>query len=224
MNNLSNFAMFRFNLWAKPFFHPPTPSQGSPGMENSSFIPNPLSSPALMVLASTAEASRDPSRIPVHPTFPGQNMEKDAPPPFTNSFSMFRPGDPFSPPLYAPVPPFVRPGMDRGMGLLNPGGGSAFRTVSTTVDNPDTYHSAFAPAKRAKVEESAPYNNYEEKNKDSSFLHSTESRSPPIKEERPSSIGSGATFDSISETSENGELAETGQLDEGRSLRSKYLI
>ncbi|KAK3085765.1 hypothetical protein FSP39_008411 [Pinctada imbricata] len=76
MNGISDFAMFRFNFWHKPFFSHHAAAlaaaqAGQPGMENSSYLPNPLTSPALMVLASTAE-NHEGARLPAPPhPFPG---------------------------------------------------------------------------------------------------------------------------------------------------------
>ncbi|KAK3759365.1 hypothetical protein RRG08_023485 [Elysia crispata] len=176
--------MFRFNFWAKPFFTPPP---GSGGMENAPpFVPNPLTSPALMVLASTAAAEgHEVQRLQAaqqqqqqhsqhHPSFPGRGMDKDLPPPpppppFSTAAFMYRPGDPFSAPLYSPLS-FVRPELDRRLALMNPGmRPGAFRPLATSgntggdVDVPQTYHSAFSPAstapslaKKPKSEETSP--------------------------------------------------------------------
>ncbi|XP_037356396.2 E3 ubiquitin-protein ligase RNF220 isoform X1 [Talpa occidentalis] len=60
-------------------------------MENSSYLPNPLASPALMVLASTAEASRDAS-IPCQQPRPfgvPVSVDKDVHIPFTNGSYTF---------------------------------------------------------------------------------------------------------------------------------------
>ncbi|GFR81455.1 E3 ubiquitin-protein ligase Rnf220-like isoform X2 [Elysia marginata] len=174
-------AMFRFNFWAKPFFTPPP---GSGGMETAPpFVPNPLTSPALMVLASTAAAEghevqrlqaaqqqQQQQHSPHHPSYPGRGMDKDLPPPpppppFSSAAFMYRPGDPFSAPLY-----FVRPELNRRLALVNPPmHPGAFRpltpsgSVGGDVDVPQAYHSAFsltsaAPssAKKSKHGESSP--------------------------------------------------------------------
>lgn len=118
--DLTHLTMFRLNFWPKPFFAPTVP-----GMENSTFVPTPLSSSALMVLASTSEG-RDSQRLPAPHPFSGQSMDKDIPhPSFGAGGFVYRPGDPFSPPLYAPMPPFIRPNLERGLGLIGPGGGGA---------------------------------------------------------------------------------------------------
>ena len=164
--------MFRFNFWAKPFFTPPP---GTGGMENAPpFVPNPLTSPALMVLASTAAAEghevqqrlqaaqQQQQQVQQHAqhhsgAFPGRTMDKDLPPPpppppFSTAAFMYRPGDPFSPPLYSPLS-FVRPELDRRLALMTPGmRAGAFRPLAPPsgsagdVDVPQSYHSAFSPA------------------------------------------------------------------------------
>lgn len=163
-------AMFRFNFWAKPFFTPPP---GTGGMDAAPhFVPNPLTSPALMVLASSAAAEgHDVQRLqaaqqqqqhsPHHPSYPGRGMDKDLPPPppppFSTAAFMYRPGDPFSAPLYSPLS-FVRPELDRRLALMNPGmRPGAFRPLTPSgsaaggdVDVPQSgYHSAFSPASAA---------------------------------------------------------------------------
>ncbi|GFN98524.1 E3 ubiquitin-protein ligase rnf220 [Plakobranchus ocellatus] len=174
-------AMFRFNFWAKPFF---TPAPGNGGMENTPFVPNPLTSPALMVLASTAaaeghEVQRRQGQSPHsqhHPSFPGRGMDKELPPPpppppFSTAAFMYRPGDPFSSPLYSPLS-FVRPELDRRLALMNPAMRSgAFRPLGPTGaggdgEVPQNYHSAFSPAsatsssaKKLKPEEANNGNN-----------------------------------------------------------------
>ena len=224
-------AMFRFNFWPKPFF---TSAPGPGGMDNPSFVPNPLTSPALMVLASTAEGHEAP-RLPVFPGHPG-NMDKDLPPPppFSTAGFMYRPGDPFSSPLYSP---FVRPGLDRRLAMMNPGvRPGAFRPLGAGIDGGESsYHSAFSPAKKIKTDEgsgsssisetsgshSAPDGAYRE-----DCDRSEGGQSPPgVKEERPSSLSS-AGYDTISEPlSDSGDAYERGTPDsEGRSLRSKLLI
>lgn len=227
-------AMFRFNFWPKPFF---TSAPGSGGMDNPPFMPNPLTSPALMVLASTAEGHEAP-RLPAPPhTFPGQNMDKDLPPPppfSTAGFTMFHPGDPFTAPLYSPLS-FVRPGIDRRLALMNPGvRPGAFRPLGPSgaegVDG--SYHSAFSPAKKLKPGESSAASSSSEAQgphtTDSAFRDDRDDQddrdmSPRVKEERPSSISS-AGYDTVSEPlSDSGDAYERGTPDsEGRSLRSEY--
>lgn len=222
--------MFRFNLWAKPFF--PPPQSVGPGMENSTYLPNPLTSPALMVLASTAEATRDGTRHPAPHPFPGQGVaDKDGMvSPYSSSFpTMYRQGDPFPSPMYAPLPPFVRPSLERGVGFINPGGGSAFRPVSTTGDASEGYQSAFTPAKRSKHEDSETTGLFNNGRTDRGQLglekkHDTSSNrgSPVVKEERPSSNQSLCDTNSESQ-SEHGDLGDRNTPDEGRNLRSKLL-
>lgn len=225
-------AMFRFNFWSKPFF---TPAPGSGGMDNPSFVPNPLTSPALMVLASTAEGHEAP-RLPGSNPFQSQSMDKDLPPqpPYsTAGFTIYRPGDPFPAPLYSPLS-FVRPGMDRRLALMNPGiQAGAFRPLNHTgVDGVEgTYQSAFSPAKKVKSEESSasPETQGSHSGADAfreGLSESQERESPSgVKEERPSSISS-AGYDTISEPhSDSGDGYERGTPDsEGRSLRSESIF
>ena len=214
--------MFRFNFWPKPFLSPPAAHQPfPPGMENTSFLPNPLGSPALMVLASTAE-NHENVRMSA-PRFSAP--DKEGQPFSTTSYTMYRPGEHFGPPLYAPVPPFVRTTLDRsgrsGVGILNPvPSGSAFRPVPTEAS--ENYHSAFSPAKRLKPEDLAL-----KKHPDTNTGHvqgenqSEEWRDSELKEERPSSISS-LNYDTNSEThSETGDHERGTPDSEGRSLRSK---
>lgn len=211
--NLSELAMFRFNFWHKPFFShhaaaiAAAQASGS-GMENSTFVPNPLTSPALMVLASTAE-NHEGARMP----FPNQNAgDKEISSPYTTPFTMYRPGEPYPAPLYAPVPPFVRANMERGMPFMSPGTSSAFRPVSTS--DTDSYHSAFSPAKKPKHDDNGFSPKHQESESGEMAMDYTTGHKG-IKDERPSSINSVANSDNYSDQ-------ERGTPDsEGRSLRSK---
>ncbi|CAL1546844.1 unnamed protein product [Lymnaea stagnalis] len=220
-------AMFRFNFWPKPFF---TPAPGSGGMENPSFMHN-LSSPALMVLASTAEGNEAP-RLPGPPhPYPGQGMDKDLPPPppfSTAGFTMYRPGDPFSAPLYSPLS-FVRPGIDRRLAMMNHGvRPGAFRPLGPEGESP--YHSAFSPAKKIKSDDAPGTASSSSSEQQGGHLGETSFRDEPcqderdtppgIKEERPSSISS-AGYDTISEP-DSGDAYDRGTPDsEGRALRKQ---
>ena len=219
--------MFRLNLWAKPFLPAGMPLQ-HPGMENTTYLPNPLASPALMVLASTAEAARDTqAHIQAAHHFSGQNLDKDMPVPYSNAagFPGFRQGEHLPPPIYSPMHGhFVRPNMERALGLINPGGGGAFRPVCHSGDS-DTYHSAFLPTKRSKVDDNGLTPTYSSENLEKAILEKDESHppkaSPLIKEERPDSHGS-ASNDRLSDTrSEGGDSWDRSTPDEGRHLRSK---
>uniref|UniRef100_T1J1M6 Uncharacterized protein n=1 Tax=Strigamia maritima TaxID=126957 RepID=T1J1M6_STRMM len=132
-------------------------------MENSAYMPTSLASPALMVLASTAEASRDALHVQGTPAFPGQttNMDaKDLHIPFSFSMrSLYGQPDNF-----ANLPghslhlhnPFLTPAMERGLSFINPTGGGAFRPVATTTsDDRNGFHSAFLPttAKSSKLDQ-----------------------------------------------------------------------
>ncbi|XP_033737234.1 E3 ubiquitin-protein ligase Rnf220-like [Pecten maximus] len=230
MSSISDFAMFRFNLWHKnPFFSHHAAAvaaaqAGNPGiMENTSFVPNPLTSPALMVLASTAE-NHEGARMPAPPHhFQGQNVDKDMPTPFgTPPFTMYRPGEHFPPPLYTPVPPYVRANLERGMGLINPGGGSAFRPVSNP-EGVENYHSAFSLAKKPKLDESSSsYASSEKLDRDSCdpTHEGPESKgsTPFVKEERPSSISSATNSENFSD---GGDFDRGTPDPEGRSLRKQ---
>ncbi|KAM3838937.1 LOW QUALITY PROTEIN: E3 ubiquitin-protein ligase RNF220 [Vipera latastei] len=134
-------------------------------MENSSYLPNPLASPALMVLASTAEASRDAS-IPCQQPRPfgvPVSVDKDVHIPFTNGSYTFasmyhrQGGVPgaftnrdFPPSLLHLHPQFAPPNLDcTPISMLNHSGVGAFRPFASTEDR-ESYQSAFTPAKRLK--------------------------------------------------------------------------
>ncbi|XP_071148689.1 E3 ubiquitin-protein ligase Rnf220-like isoform X4 [Mytilus edulis] len=181
---------------------------GGAGMENSTFVPNPLTSPALMVLASTAE-NHEGGRAP----YPNQNGgDKEISSPYTTPFTMYRPGEPYPAPLYAPVPPFVRANMERGMQFMNQGTSSAFRPVSTS--DTDSYHSAFSPAKKPKHDDNGfSPKTHESECSEMAMDYSTGHKS--IKDERPSSISSAGISENYSDN-------ERGTPDsEGRSLRKQ---
>ncbi|RXN01356.1 hypothetical protein EOD39_7041 [Acipenser ruthenus] len=126
-------------------------------MESSSYLPNPLASPALMVLASTAEASRD--GVPV-------SMDKEVHIPFTNGSYTFAsmyhrqgavpggfPSRDFPPSLLHLHHQFAPPNLDCSpISMLNHSGVGAFRPFASVPDDRDGsgYQSAFTPAKRLK--------------------------------------------------------------------------
>nr|XP_055023700.1 E3 ubiquitin-protein ligase RNF220 [Misgurnus anguillicaudatus]XP_055023701.1 E3 ubiquitin-protein ligase RNF220 [Misgurnus anguillicaudatus]XP_055023702.1 E3 ubiquitin-protein ligase RNF220 [Misgurnus anguillicaudatus]XP_055023703.1 E3 ubiquitin-protein ligase RNF220 [Misgurnus anguillicaudatus]XP_055023704.1 E3 ubiquitin-protein ligase RNF220 [Misgurnus anguillicaudatus]XP_055023705.1 E3 ubiquitin-protein ligase RNF220 [Misgurnus anguillicaudatus]XP_055023706.1 E3 ubiquitin-protein ligas len=132
-------------------------------MENS-YMSGPLTSPALMVLASTAEAGRDAS-VPCQPPRPfgvPVTLEKDMHLPFpSGSYTFasmyhrqggFPPRD-FPTPLLHLHPQFAPPNLDCSpLGMLNHGGVGAFRPFSSPPEERDGggYQSAFLPAKRLK--------------------------------------------------------------------------
>ncbi|GAB1600144.1 E3 ubiquitin-protein ligase Rnf220 isoform X1 [Argonauta hians] len=234
MSNVSNFAMFRLNLWTKPFLGvAPQGSSGGRGMDSSSFVPNPLTSPALMVLASTSDSGHDTNRLSSSHHFSGQNVDKDPTPggSFSGSSFMYRPGEPFAPPLYAPLPPYVQSNhLDRGVSIINSGGGSAFRPVASSTEcGVDEYQSAFLPTKKSKQEENSPlstlYNhcNNERLVEQANFGHSREEKSShtTVKEERPSSLCSGSCDTNSESHSESGDHTERATPDEGRNLRKQ---
>ncbi|XP_019735749.1 E3 ubiquitin-protein ligase RNF220 isoform X2 [Hippocampus comes] len=138
-------------------------------MDSSTYMPAPLASPALMVLASTAEAGRDasvPSQAP-RPFGVPASVEKDLHLPFPSASytfaSMYQrqgpvsgpfPGRDFPASLLHLHPQFTPPNLDCStLGMLHHSGvGGAFRPFSSPHDErePIGYHSAFTPAKRLK--------------------------------------------------------------------------
>ncbi|XP_061740000.1 E3 ubiquitin-protein ligase RNF220-like [Nerophis ophidion] len=138
-------------------------------MENSSYMPAPLASPALMVLASTAEAGRDAS-IPCQAprTFGVPALaEKDLHLPFPSASytfaSMYQRQGPgsgafagrdFPASLLHLHPQFAPPNLDCStLGMLNHSGAAgAFRPFSAAHEDRESvgYHSAFSPTKRLK--------------------------------------------------------------------------
>lgn len=133
-------------------------------IENSSYMPNPLTSPALMVLASTAEAGRDAS-VPCQPHRPfgvPVTLEKDMHLPFSSGSYTFAsmyhrqggfPTRDFPTPLLHLHPQFAPPNLDCSpLGMLNHGAVGAFRPFSSPPEERDAgvYQSAFLPAKRMK--------------------------------------------------------------------------
>ncbi|XP_052774044.1 E3 ubiquitin-protein ligase RNF220-like isoform X2 [Mya arenaria] len=184
-------------------------------MDTSSFIPNPMGSPALMVLASTAE-NHEGSRMNGAQRFANTD-NKDGTPQFTApNYTMYRPGEPFSTPIYAPVHPFVRAAATAersGARIMHPAGSSAFRPVSN--DGMDQLHSAFSPAKRAKPEDLTTKSSHTAAN-DSIEDCTADEHS---RDDRPSSLSSlnyETNSDSYSEAGDRGTPDS-----EGRSLRKQ---
>ncbi|XP_051964998.1 E3 ubiquitin-protein ligase RNF220 isoform X1 [Xyrauchen texanus] len=146
-------------------------------MENSSYMPNPLTSPALMVLASTGEAGRGAS-VPCQPPRPfgvPVTLEKDMHLSFPSGSYTFAsmyhrqggfPTRDFPTPLLHLHPQFAPPNLDCSpLGMLNHGGVGAFRPFSSPPEERDGggYQSAFLPAKRLKgclEPEAAPHLRY----------------------------------------------------------------
>ncbi|XP_051509268.1 E3 ubiquitin-protein ligase RNF220-like [Myxocyprinus asiaticus] len=146
-------------------------------IENSSYMPNPLTTPALMVLASTAEAGRDAS-VPCQPPRPfgvPVTLEKDMHLPFPSGSYTFTsmyhrqggfPARDFPTPLLHLHPQFAPPNLDCSpLGMLNHGRVGAFRPFSSPPEERDGggYQSAFLPAKRFKgclEPEAAPHLRY----------------------------------------------------------------
>ncbi|XP_051950262.1 E3 ubiquitin-protein ligase RNF220-like [Xyrauchen texanus] len=146
-------------------------------IENSSYMPNPLTSPALMVLASTAEAGRNAS-VPCQPPRPfgvPVTLEKDMHLPFPSGSYTFAsmyhrqggfPSRDFPTPLLHLHPQFAPPNLDCSpLGMLNHGRVGAFRPFSSPHEERDGggYQSAFLPAncfKGCLEPEAAPHLRY----------------------------------------------------------------
>ncbi|KAI4900342.1 hypothetical protein NFI96_028628, partial [Prochilodus magdalenae] len=163
---------------------PPVPTSSPAGkmdlhraafkMESSSYLPNPLASPALMVLASTAEASVRDASIPCQGPRPfgaPTSAEKDVHLPFGNGSYTFasmyhRQGAvptftnrDFPPSLLHLHHQFAAPppNLDCSpLGMLNHSGVGAFRPFASPPEDREhqassgAYQSAFTPAKRLK--------------------------------------------------------------------------
>lgn len=189
-------------------------------MDNTFRLPG-ISGP-MMTMGSSPEG-REGARPPApQHVFSGQGLDKDhsgGPPGVSFSaagIAMYRGDHGFAPPLYAPLPPaYVR----SGMGLISAGGG-AFRHLGPH-EGAESYHSAFTPAKKTKLEETACANTYSDNHDfDKDAEGSRKSGSPSVKEERPSSISSTGGDTNSEIHSDNGDLYECGTPDsEGRSLR-----
>lgn len=137
-------------------------------MDSSSYLPPPLASPALMVLASTAEAGRDAS-VPCQAPRPfgvPVSVEKDLHLPFPSASytftSMYQrqgsisgafPSRDFPASLLHLHPQFTPPNLDSTtLSVLNHSGVGAFRPFSSPQEERESglYQSAFTPAKRLK--------------------------------------------------------------------------
>ncbi|XP_058494524.1 E3 ubiquitin-protein ligase RNF220 isoform X2 [Solea solea] len=137
-------------------------------MDSPSYLPTPLASPALMVLASTAEASRDAS-VPCQAPRPfgvPASLEKDLHLSFPSASytftSMYQrqgpmsgtfPSRDFPASLLHLHPQFTPPNLDCStLGMLNHSGVGAFRPFSSPQEERESagYQSAFTPAKRLK--------------------------------------------------------------------------
>lgn len=137
-------------------------------MDSPSYLPAPLASPALMVLASTAEAGRDAS-VPCQAPRPfgvPVSVEKDLHLPFPSASytftSMYQrqgpmpgtfPSRDFPASLLHLHPQFTPPNLDCStLSMLNHSGVGAFRPFSSPQEDrePGVYQSAFTPAKRLK--------------------------------------------------------------------------
>uniref|UniRef100_A0A3Q0RXM2 Ring finger protein 220 n=1 Tax=Amphilophus citrinellus TaxID=61819 RepID=A0A3Q0RXM2_AMPCI len=137
-------------------------------MDSPSYLPAPLASPALMVLASTAESGRDAS-VPCQAPRPfgvPVSVEKDLHLPFPSASytftSMYQRQGPmsgtfssrdFPASLLHLHPQFTPPNLDCStLGMLNHSGVGAFRPFSSPQEERESggYQSAFTPAKRLK--------------------------------------------------------------------------
>ncbi|XP_023195088.1 E3 ubiquitin-protein ligase RNF220-like isoform X4 [Xiphophorus maculatus] len=137
-------------------------------MDSPSYLPTPLASPALMVLASTAEAGRDAS-VPCQAPRPfgvPVSVEKDLhlsfPSPSYTFTSMYQrqapmsgtfPSRDFPTSLLHLHPQFTPPNLDCStLGMLNHSGLGAFRPFASPQEERESggYQSAFTPAKRLK--------------------------------------------------------------------------
>ncbi|XP_047443473.1 E3 ubiquitin-protein ligase RNF220-like isoform X2 [Mugil cephalus] len=137
-------------------------------MDSPSYLPAPLASPALMVLASTAEAGRDAS-VPCQAPRPfgvPASVEKDLHLPFPSASytftSMYQrqgpmsgtfPSRDFPASLLHLHPQFTPPNLDCStLSMLNHSGVGAFRPFSSPQEERESggYQSAFTPAKRLK--------------------------------------------------------------------------
>ncbi|XP_028443797.1 E3 ubiquitin-protein ligase RNF220 isoform X3 [Perca flavescens] len=137
-------------------------------MDSPSYLPTPLASPALMVLASTAEAGRDAS-VPCQAPRPfgvPTSVEKDLHLPFPSASytftSMYQRQGPMSGTFPSRDFPasllhlhhqFTPPNLDCStLSMLNHSGVGAFRPFSSPQEERESgvYQSAFTPAKRLK--------------------------------------------------------------------------
>lgn len=137
-------------------------------MDSPSYLPAPLASPALMVLATTAEAGRDAS-VPCQAPRPfgvPASVEKDLHLPFPSASytftSMYQrqapmsgtfPSRDFPASLLHLHPQFTPPNLDCStLGMLNHSGVGAFRPFASPPEERESggYQSAFTPAKRLK--------------------------------------------------------------------------
>ncbi|XP_076462353.1 E3 ubiquitin-protein ligase Rnf220-like isoform X2 [Babylonia areolata] len=194
-------------------------------MENSSFSQTPLSSSALMMLASSAEAREASQRAPPPHPFSAPPLDKEhtvPPPPFSTAGFVYRP-DLLPSSLYAPIPPFPRPPLEQGIRLMGPSGGT-FRHLGPH-EGAEPYHSAFTPAKKKPEDASCSTTFATDSNHEQGFDHNVEGSktdlpSPAVKEERPSSISSVGGDTNSEAHSDNGDMFDRGTPDsEGRTLR-----
>lgn len=165
-----------------------------------------------MVLASTAE-NHDGGRISGTQRFSNPENKEGTNQFSAPSYTMYRHGEHFAAPIYAPVHPLIRSATDRsGVRLMHPGSSSAFRPVP---DGQDQYHSAFSPAKRPKPEDLSTkgYSSSTDSHHNGEDMVATDLS----KEDRPSSLSS------MYETNSDGHSDPDRQTpdSEGRSLRKQ---
>ncbi len=226
--------MFRLNYWTRPSFYP---VPGPPGM-NRGFLPNPH---GLMVFSPNSDNIRqDSDRMQGNsPYSTGQNMPdgKDiiSTPYTTTSYSMYpAQGDPFPPPLYAPMhPPVLRPNLDRSVGILSPGGGGAFRPVPSSNNIDSSPSSAFSLTKQADHNDrtiatllSNGSDNAETDEGRSPGQPQQQQQQSGVKDDQTACVQSPsrpASIDSSSDVhSEGADSADRSTPDEGRILRREY--
>ena len=224
---LTQLAMYRYNFWSKALLHPT-----APGMDNSTFVSNSMASPALMVLSSSSETHLG-SRNPITcQSFTSEVMGKEIVqhlPPLCSAGFVLRPVQHFHAPLFSPISPFVGHNIEHGINILS--GSSRSDGNFHHIGYPDgfqTYHSAFAPAKRANIDEVSCTSIYDKDREKSGFIQNDISRkclSPPVNPERPSSISSTGCDTNSEVHSETGDLFDRGTPDlESRTIKSEYRL
>ena len=230
--------MFRLNLWTQnpwgfppggypppgcfppPPLPPPAGIPGFPWMEATTTVPSTLASPALMILATTAEAAAVANQE-VIPTslgnFNSQNDTKSSDgirglipplhPPVTTSYHQNGHQQAslptFSPPAVRPphvaCPQFVPPSVQQ-QAIISPIGGGAFKPVSKPENDPG---SAFVAVKKQKIED------VDEDGQDNKERKPDEDeQAKGGMEDRPTSVGS--------------RSSEGTNPDDTRTLRSKF--
>ena len=125
--------MFRFNLWARPFLPP-----NAQNMEGNPFFPSPLGMPHTLAYGTAPEGKNG-----IHVTEKDKEISHV---PYTGAFPLIRPGDSLPHALYSPIhQQFLRAQLE----LAN----AHAREADVHPAHPFSHSSAFAPAKRARLEE-----------------------------------------------------------------------